>query len=102
MNSSTLNSVVGNLRLCEAANKNLPPAPAPVVAWEVEINYMSCVVFAPTKAKARWLAVKSYWDAFGRNGTWPSSTIARKPFYDRFPHKDEPKAFSPEYVRSLC
>lgn len=41
----------------------------PSVAWEVEINYMSCIVFAATKAKAKWLAVKSYWDAYSRNGT---------------------------------
>ena len=63
---------------------------------------MSCVVFATTKPKARWLAVKAYWDAFGKNGTWPHTTVARKPIYDKFPHRAELKAFSPEYVRSLC
>jgi hypothetical protein len=71
------------------------------VAWEVEINYMSCVVFAATKAKAKWLAVKSYWDAYGRSKAWPNASVARQPLYDRFPHR-EPKAYSPEYVRSLC
>lgn len=73
----------------------------PSVAWEVEINYMSCIVFAATKAKAKWLAVKSYWDAYSRNGSWPHTSIARRPQYDRFPHR-EPKAYSPEYVRDLC
>lgn len=73
-----------------------------VVAWEVEIHYMSCVVFATTKAKARWLAVKAYWDAYSANGSWPHTNVARKPLYDKFPHRNEAKAFSPEYVRSLC
>jgi hypothetical protein len=70
------------------------------VAWEVEIDYMSCVVFATTKPKARWLAVKSYWDAFGRTRAWPHSSIARRPYYDRFPNPEK-KAYSPEHVRSL-
>lgn len=73
----------------------------PSVAWEVEINYMSCIVFAATKAKAKWLAVKSYWDAYSRSGSWPHTSVARRPQYDRFPHR-EAKAYSPEYVRDLC
>lgn len=71
------------------------------VAWEIEINYMSCVVFAATKAKAKWLAVKSYWEAYGDRRSWPHTNVARRPQYDRFPYR-EPKAYSPEYVRSLC
>lgn len=75
-----------------------------IVAWEVEINYLSCVVFATTKSKAKWLAVKSYWAAFTRARSWPHTSIARRPEYDKFPFKDNPYAvsFSPEYVRSLC
>jgi len=39
----------------------------PLLAWTVEINAMSCVVFAATKDKAKWIAVKGYWDAgYGR------------------------------------
>jgi len=71
------------------------------VAYEVEINYLSCVVFAATQAKAKWIAVKSYWEAYSKNGSWPQISIARRPEYDRFPHR-EPKAYTPEYVRSLC
>lgn len=71
-------------------------------AWEVEINAVSCVVFAATKAKAKWLAVKAYWDAYGRRRYWPHTSVARRPGFDRFPHLGEAKAFSPEYVRSLC
>lgn len=73
----------------------------PSVAWEVEINYMTCIVFAATKAKAKWLAVKSYWDAYSRNGSWPHTSVARRPQYDRFPYRER-KAYSPEYVRDLC
>ena len=71
------------------------------VAWEVEINCLSCVVFAATKAKAKWLAVKSYWDAYSRTQAWPHTSVARRPEYDHFPHR-QPKAYSPEYVRDLC
>ena len=78
--------------------ENTVTSAAPVVAWEVEIHYMTCIVFAATKAKAKWAAVKAYWDAYGRNGTWPHCNIARRPLHDRFP--GEPgRAYSPEYVR---
>jgi hypothetical protein len=70
-------------------------------AWEVEINYISCIVFAATKAKAKWLAVKAYWDAYSRTQGWPYTSVARRPQYDRFPYR-EPKAYSPDYVRDLC
>lgn len=67
----------------------------PLPAWEVEIHYMSCIVFAPTKAKARWIAVKSYWSAFGRRPNWPNCTVARRPWLDG---KGEPgRAYSPGY-----
>jgi hypothetical protein len=71
------------------------------VAWEVEINYMTCIVFAATKSKAKWIAVKSYRDAYSRNGSWPHTSITRRPQYDRFPYRER-KAYSPEYVRELC
>jgi len=84
-------------RIKSTATTTQAPA-AHDVAWEVEINYMSCIVFAETKAKAKWVAVKSYWAAYGRNGTWPHCDIARRPFHDSFP--GEPgRAYSPEYVR---
>jgi hypothetical protein len=69
-----------------------------LVAWEVEINYMSCVVFAATKAKAKWTAVKSYWEAYGKNGSWPHCSIARRPAHDSYP--GEPgRAYSTSYIR---
>jgi hypothetical protein len=69
-----------------------------LVAWEVEINYMSCIVFAATKTKAKWTAVKAYWEAYGRNKAWPHCSIARRPYHDRFPG-EAGRAYSPEYVR---
>ncbi len=68
------------------------------LAWEVEINYMSCVVFAATKSKAKWIAVKAYWEAYGRRKNWPHCTVARRPYYDKFPG-EAGRAYSPEYVR---
>lgn len=74
----------------------------PLVAWEVEIHSMSCVVFAATKAKAKWIAVRDFWEAYGSNGSWPHCSIVRSPFFDAFPHRGEAKAHNPEHVRSLC
>lgn len=73
------------------------------LAWEVEINSMSCIVFAPTKPKARWIAVKSYWEAgYGRgNGTWPSGVhAARVPMFDksRIARETRQQAWGRDYV----
>jgi len=70
------------------------------VAWKVDINYMTCVVFAATKPKARWIAVKSYRDAFGRRlGEWPRAKAWRAPQYDRSSLRFEPpKAWCEDYV----
>ncbi len=72
---------------------------APLLAWEVEIHSMSCVVFAATKAKARWTAVKSYWEAFGRGQGWPHCSVARRPLMDSF-KGEVGRAYTPEYVRA--
>lgn len=56
----------------------------PRVAWKVEIRSMSCIVFATTKAKAQWIAVKGYREAYGhRRGEWPGAKAWRVPEYDR-------------------
>ena len=54
------------------------------VAYFVEIHGYECIVFAETAAKARWIGVRSFWDAFGKNG-WPRPTSQRAPRYDRSP-----------------
>lgn len=73
----------------------------PKLAFAVEINSMTCVVFAINAAKARWIAVKSYWEAgYGRGpGTWPNPKAKRVPRLDSSPLKDaEQKSWSPDYA----
>lgn len=75
----------------------------PLVAWELEVNGHSCVVYAASAAKAKWRAVKSYWEAYDRRDGWPPISIARAPFYDRaFKYLDGAGPHTPEHVRSLC
>lgn len=64
-----------------------------LLAWTVEINSMTCVVFAATKAKAKWIAVKSYWEAYGKN-RWPNPVANRAKVYDRSVLRHEPKQFA--------
>lgn len=55
-----------------------------LLAWEVEIRSVTCIVFATTKAKAQMIATKSYWDAYGRNkGEWPGARARRAARHDR-------------------
>ncbi len=71
----------------------------PKVAWKVEVNGYSCIVFATTKPKARWIAVRSYWEAYSRNQGWPSVSAWRVPRYDDSARKsDPPRAFCEEFV----
>lgn len=76
-----------------------PVRSEPLLAWLVEIHAMTCIVFAATKAKAKWLAVKAYWDAYSRDG-WPRPTAGRAERYDdsalRF---REPRAWTEDFVR---
>ena len=62
---------------------------------------MSCIVFASTKAKAQWTAVKGYRDAYGeRKGEWPRAKAHRLPIYDNSPIRNNPhqQAWSEDYV----
>ena len=72
-----------------------------LLAWEVEINDMRCICFAATKPKAQWLAVKSYWSAFGRRfGEWPRAKAWRAERYDksRLATETRQQAWSEDYV----
>lgn len=74
------------------------------VAWEVEINSMSCIVWAETAARARYQAVKGYWAAFGRmRGVWPRAVAGRAALFDNVPAhlKDSGRCFSRDYVSSM-
>jgi hypothetical protein len=70
-----------------------------LLAWTVEIHSMTCVVFAETKARAQWLATKSYWAAYGNSGQWPRAKAWRAECYDnsvlRF---HERRAWSEDHV----
>lgn len=68
------------------------------VAWSVEIHSMTCIVFATTKAKAQWIATKSYWEAYTRNG-WPRAVATRCERFDKSPLRNEPpRAWCPDVV----
>lgn len=55
-----------------------------LLAYHIVIDDHDCFVFAETAAKARWIAVRGYWEAgYGRQGTWPSVFSKRAPQYDR-------------------
>ena len=70
-----------------------------MLAWEVEIHAMTCIVFATTKAKAQWIATSAYWEAFERNG-WPRAKAWRAERYDASALRNQGRrAWSPEYVR---
>lgn len=71
---------------------------AEIVAWRVEINYYDGVVFAETKAKAKWKAVKHYWEAFGRTQYWPTCFINREPRFDGFYRKNEDNVWNENYL----
>jgi hypothetical protein len=75
----------------------------PRLAWEVEINSMTCICFATTKAKAQWIATKSYWEAYGRRlGVWPRAKAWRKERYDksRLATETHQQAWSRDHVEN--
>ena len=75
----------------------------PLLAWDVELHDMHCIVFAATKAKAQWLATKSYWEAYGRGtGEWPRAVAHRAPHYDNsaIRHQPQQRAWGEDYVRN--
>lgn len=74
-----------------------------LVAFDVEIYSLHCIVFAANAGKARWIAVKGYRDAgYGHRRQWPYPRAHRVPRYDRNPLKDrESRCWSPEYVEAM-
>ena len=74
----------------------------PLLAYRVQIDDMGCICFAATAPKARWMAVKAYWEAgYGRKGVWPCPVAARRPIYDNSPlaDRDPGRTYTEEYVR---
>ncbi len=92
------------LRRSEIEEMTSPtPRQLEVLAWEVEIHSMICIVFATTKAKAQWMATNSYWQAYGKNG-WPRAVATRAERFDksslRLKPKHEQRTWSEDYVIS--
>ncbi len=78
-------------------------APGHIVAWLVELWDTHCVVFAASRAKAQWKAVKALREAgYNQCGTWPRPRAKRAPAYDRsaLSENEENNAWCEEYVRS--
>jgi hypothetical protein len=75
-----------------------------VLAFEVEVDRVSSIVFAATEKSARMKAVLAYWEVgYGRQGEWPPGVRSRRrPFYDRSPQRlQHPgKCWREEYVRA--
>lgn len=73
----------------------------PRVAFYVDIHDMTSVVFAETRDKAKWIAVKSFWEAGYGNGrgTWPYPRAHRAEHFDKSPYATGPRvAYSRETV----
>jgi len=70
------------------------------VAWFVEVDSMTCIVFATTVAKAKWVAVNGYRNAgYGRRGTWPPVSVGRASRFDSSPLRfKEPRPWTEDYV----
>lgn len=71
-----------------------------ILAWEVEINAMRCIVFAATRDKAKWVAVKAYREAYGGGRKeWPNPAAVRAPRFESSLLRNEPpRAWSESYV----
>lgn len=73
------------------------------IAWHVEVDSMTCIVFAPTLPKAKWIAVKGYRDAgYGRKGEWPPVSAGRAERFDRSPLRNQPpRPWTEDYVLDM-
>lgn len=76
--------------------------PAERIAFAVEIHDMEAIVFAETPAKAKWIAVKGYWEAYGKNG-WPADLrVVRCPRYDGNPLRNDKRVpWTRDYVENM-
>ena len=70
------------------------------VAFLVNVDGLDAIVFAATRAKAKWQAVKGYRDAgYGAHKSWPNVRAVRIPKYDGSFLKNGPHScWEREYV----
>jgi hypothetical protein len=71
-------------------------------AFGVRVNGTLCIVFAATRPKAKWVAVKAYREAgYGKRGEWPIISICRDPMYDDHHFsRSAPRAYTEEHVKA--
>lgn len=73
------------------------------LAFEVFIDDLTCITFAPTAKAAQYNAVLNAREAgyYNRRGQWPNCKAKRAPLYDDSPLKDQGRrtCWIPEYVR---
>ena len=50
----------------------------PNVAWLVDFNDHTSIVFAPTRGAAKWAVIRSYWDAYGRRRQDPFPRVTAR------------------------
>ena len=73
-----------------------------VLAWRIEIQDMSGICAAASAPKARWIAVRNYWEAgYGRKGLWPRPVAVREPRFDNHPTlvRDPHRIYNEQYLR---
>ena len=81
--------------------EHTPLPSSDLLAWEVVISDMTCICFATTKAKAQWIATKSYWEAYGRRlGVWPRAVAHRAERHDKsvLRFREQKQAWGEDYV----
>jgi hypothetical protein len=85
------------------ADQSTVSAALALLAFNVEIDSVHCIVFAATKAKARWIAVKGYREAgYNSHGGWPNAVAHRIPRLDNSPLKQRPaQCWAPDYAESI-
>lgn len=68
-------------------------------AYRVTLDGEESIVFTSTAARAKWICVRSYWEA-GFPRYWPKVTVKRDPLYDNSPQSAEAgECWNPKYVK---
>ena len=72
-------------------------------AWRVTIwDYEPCILFSNKRSEARWFALSSYWEAFGRSkNSFPKLKINRAPEYDNsnLVFRSDARCWGEDYVK---
>lgn len=70
-----------------------------IKAYRVTIDNIGAIVFAGTRSRAKWIAVRAYWEA-GFPKKWPAVKAVRCPVYDNHPCGDlDGRAWNERYLK---